>query len=135
VEPNLLEANRARLSASEYRCARYVTEEIQRAAAGERALQLDDHVQFGQYLYQSHDGARALLRHGSPELDALVELARGKAGCLGARLLAGSDARATINLVAHHQADEFRQRLASEYERKTGQKVLVDVCPGVDGAG
>jgi galactokinase len=135
VELKILEANKARLTEREYECARHVVGEIQRVVAGERALREDDHRQFGQYMFQSHESSRTLLRNSTPELDLLVELARGHPGCLGARLTGGGFGGATINLVAHHQAESFMRHMASAYEARTGHKLRPVTCQIVDGAG
>src|SRR5439155_2849252 len=46
VELKVLEANKAKLTAREYECARHVVSEIARVVAAERALRDDDHRQF-----------------------------------------------------------------------------------------
>jgi galactokinase len=135
VEFKTLEANKAKLTPREYECARHVVTEIQRAVAGERALRDDDHRQFGQYMFQSHESSRDFLKNSTAELDLLVELARGHPGCLGARLTGGGFGGATINLVAYHQAEGFMRQIANEYEDKTGHKLQPILCQIVDGAG
>lgn len=135
VEFKTLEANKARLTAREYECARHVVTEIQRVVAGERALRDDDHRQFGQYMFQSHESSRDFLKNSTAELDLLVELARGHPGCLGARLTGGGFGGATINLVAYHQAESFIRQIANEYEDETGHKLQPILCQIVDGAG
>jgi galactokinase len=135
VEFKTLEANKAKLMTREYECARHVVSEIQRVVAGERALRDDDHRQFGQYMYQSHESSRDFLKNSTGELDLLVELARAHPGCLGARLTGGGFGGATINLVAYHQAESFMRQIANEYEDETGHKLQPILCQIVDGAG
>ena len=101
----------------------------------EKALNDDDHRQFGQYLFLSHESSRDFLKNSCPELDLLVELARAHPGCLGARLTGGGFGGATINLVAYHQADDFMKTIAEQYEQRTGRKTKPVVCQIVDGAG
>jgi len=134
VELNYLESNKAKLTQREYEGAKHVVSEIQRVVAGERALRNDDHRQFGQYMFQSHESSRDLLKNSTKELDLLVELARQHPGCLGARLTGGGFGGATINLVAHHQAEGFMAHMAAEYEKRTGIKMRPLVCQIVDGA-
>jgi galactokinase len=135
VELRSLEANKAKLTTREYECARHVVSEIQRVVAGERALRDDDHRQFGQYMFQSHESSRDLLKNSTEELDLLVELAHAHPGCLGARLTGGGFGGATINLVAYHQAESFMRQIANEYEDETGHKLQPILCQIVDGAG
>jgi galactokinase len=134
VELKQVEAGKSRLTQREYECARHVVGEIARVVAGARALRDDDHRQFGQYMFQSHESSRDYLRNSTKELDILVELARQHPGCLGARLTGGGFGGATINLVAHHQADAFMQHMSGEYEKHTGVKLTPQVCQIVDGA-
>jgi galactokinase len=134
VESKVLEANKAKLTQREYECARHIVSEIQRVVAGERALRADDHRQFGQYMFQSHESSRDLLKNSTKQLDLLVELARQHPACLGARLTGGGFGGATINLVAHHQAENFIAHMAAVYEERSGIKMRPQVCQIVDGA-
>jgi galactokinase len=134
VESKVLEANKAKLTQREYECARHIVSEIQRVVAGERALRAYDHRQFGQYMFQSHESSRDLLKNSTKELDLLVELARQHPACLGARLTGGGFGGATINLVTHHQAESFIAHMAAVYEERRGIKMRPQVCQIVDGA-
>ncbi len=134
VEMKYLQANQPALTTREYECAHHVVSEIARVVAAERALRNDDHRQFGQYLFQSHESSRDSLKNSTSELDTLVELARKHPGCLGARLTGGGFGGATINLVAYHQAGSFMDYMAREYAARTGHKIKPVVCQVVDGA-
>jgi galactokinase len=134
VELKQVEAAKARLTQREYECARHVTGEIARVVAGARALRGDDHKQFGQYMFQSHESSRDFLKNSTRELDVLVELAREHPGCLGARLTGGGFGGATINLVSHHQAESFMQHMSRKYEERIGVKLAPMVCQIVEGA-
>jgi len=129
VEMRFLEAHKAKLTNQELVCARHVVSEIQRVVAAERALREDDHRQFGEYICDSHESAREACRSSSPELDFLVELARGHPGCLGARALY----TATLSLVAYHQAERFMKHLAGTYEQAMRSAIQTFVCQVVDG--
>jgi len=135
VERKLLEANKSKLSPREYECAYHVVGEIERVVCAERALRDEDHRQFGQYLFQSHQSSRGFLKNSTPELDLLVELARAHPGCLGARLTGGGFGGATVNLVAYHQAESFMEHMARRYEERSGIKLQPVLCQIVDGAG
>ena len=134
VELKHLQSERAQLSLREYACAYHVVGEIARVVAGERALREDDHRQFGQYMFQSHDSSRDFLRNSTEELDTLVALARTHRGCLGARLTGGGFGGATINLVAYHEVQNFIAHMAEGYERATGIKLTPMICQVADGA-
>jgi galactokinase len=135
VEARLLAANKSRLSQREYECAHHAVGEIARVVAGQRALEEQNQRQFGQYMFQSHESSRDFLKNSTPELDLLVELARGHRGCLGARLTGGGFGGATINLVNYHQAEDFIDYMAAQYQARSGLPVKPVVCQIVDGAG
>lgn len=135
AESKMLEAGKARLTEREYQCARHIVDEIQRVVAAGRALRADDHVQFGQYMFQSHESSRDFLKNSTPELDLLVEIARKHPACLGARLTGGGFGGATINLVRHHEAPAFMEHMAAEYPKRSGLKTQPILCQIVDGAG
>ena len=134
VEMKHLQTGKSFLTPREYECAHHVVSEIARVVAAERALRDDDHRQFGQFMLQSHESSRDSLKNSTAELDTLVELARKHPGCLGARLTGGGFGGATINLVAYHQAEDFMEHMAREYEARTGHKIKPTVCQVVDGA-
>lgn len=134
VELKQLKQNKELLTTREYECAHHVVSEIARVVAGERALREDDHRQFGQFMFASHESSRDSLKNSCAELDILVDLARGHKGCLGARLTGGGFGGATINLVSHHEAESFMAHMASGYEAKTGRKIKPIVCQVVEGA-
>ena len=135
IEPKLLAANKSKLSQREFECAHHVVGEIQRVVFAERALDQDDHRQFGQFMFQSHESSRDFLKNSTRELDLLVELAKGHSACLGARLTGGGFGGATINLVHHHQAESFMEHMAAQYEQRTGIKLKPLLCQIVEGAG
>jgi galactokinase len=135
VELKFLKASQSSLTAREYACARHMVGETERVVFGERALREDDHRQFGQYMFQSHESSRDVLQNRPPELDLLVEMARGHRGCLGARLTDGGFGAATVNLVAYHQAENFMEAMARNYEKRTGSKLQPILCQIGDGAG
>lgn len=135
ADAKLVAASKAKLTEREYQCAWHIVTEIQRVILGAAALRENDHRQFGQYMYQSHESSRDFLKNSIPELDLLVELARPLPGCLGARLTGGGFGGATINLVAHHQAEQFMTAIARQYEERTRRKLQPILCQIVDGAG
>jgi galactokinase len=129
-----LKANASRLTPREYACAAHVIGEVRRIVAAEQALRDGDHRQFGEYLFQSHQSARDLLKNTSAEVDLLVELARALPGCLGARLAGTGPSPATLNLVAYHQAEGFMNQIARQCAERTSGKLRTLLCQVVAGA-
>jgi galactokinase len=135
VEMSYLKANKEKLSAREYECAYHVVGEIQRVVYAERALREDDHRQFGEFMFQSHESSRDFLRNSCPELDRLVALARRHRACLGSRLTGGGFGGATISMVAYHEVESFIAHMVAGYKKETGVVLEPMVCQMVDGPG
>ncbi len=134
VELEQLRRRQSALSEREFQCAHHVVSEIARVVAGEGALREEDHRQFGQYLFQSHESSRDWLQNSCAELDTLIAFARRHPACLGARLTGGGFGGATINLVAHHQAGDFMAHMTRAYADATGRHLQPQICQVVDGA-
>ena len=134
VEPKDLAAGKAKLSERDYQCASHIVGENQRVRCGGRALPANDLDQFGQCLFQSHESSRDSFKNSCPELDLLVQLARGHPGCIGARLTGGGFGGATLNLVRRDQIDDFRLRVGVQFQERLGRKLESWVCQVVDGA-
>jgi len=86
-------------------------------------------------MYAGHASLRDLYQVSTPELDALVDIARGIQGCIGARLTGAGFGGCTINLVDEAHAESFIQSLQSSYFKTTGKDALVYICKASQGAG
>jgi galactokinase len=134
VDPKDLAASRTKLSEREYQCAYHVVGEIQRVHHGSRALRDDDFVQFGAFMFQSHESSRDYFKNSTRELDLLVTIAREHPACLGARLTGGGFGGATINLVRRDGLDSFCKAMSRQYKDRSGIEMTPLVCQVVDGA-
>ena len=134
VDAKMLQANKAKLTARQYGCAYHIVGENQRVIHGENALRQDDFVQFGQFMYQSHESSRDFFKNSAPELDLLVEIAREHPATYGARLTGGGFGGATLNLVKRPAVETFMAYMAAEYEKQSGHKMTPLLCQVVDGA-
>jgi len=134
VDVKMLADNKSKLTEREYQCAYHIVGEIQRVIFGGRALREDDFVQFGQYMFQSHESSRDFFKNSTAELDLLVELARAHPAALGARLTGGGFGGATINLIKRDFVEDFSKHMSAEYEKKSGHKMTPLLCQIVDGA-
>lgn len=95
--------------------AEHVVKEIARVFSAVTALQRNDHRAFGALMYASHYSLRDLYQVSHPNLDFLVEQARGLPGCYGARLTGAGFGGCTVNMVSDQNVDEFIDRLAEGY--------------------
>jgi galactokinase len=127
VEPGELAAHRSSLDPTVYRRCRFVLEENARLLAGCGDLARGDLAAFGGRMCGSHVGLRDDYEVSSPELDALVEIARQLPGVLGARMMGGGFGGCTINLVRDGAVDAFAGAVAREYRRRCDRETRVFV--------
>jgi len=102
-----------------------------------RALELlasGDGRGFGALLSESHESSRANFENSTPELDLLVEIARGLPGVHGARLTGGGFGGATVTLCESDAAAQAAEAIAQEYAQRSGLTTQVFICRPADGA-
>jgi galactokinase len=135
VTPEMFERNVDRLPEIVARRARHVVEEDVRVLEAVRALAADDLATVGVLFAASHASLRDLFEVTIPELDALVEIARGVPGVVAARMTGAGFGGCTINLVERGAEEALRAAVMAEYPRRTGLTPKVYVVDAVDGAG
>ena len=116
------------------RRAEHVVKEIHRVDQAIIALNRGDAQMFGGFMYASHKSLRDLYQVSLPELDSLVEIARGLSGIYGARLTGAGFGGCTVNLVDEKHATIFMEGLRNGYRVKTGRDSLVYLCRASQGA-
>ncbi len=116
------------------RRARHVVTEIERVREGVDALARSDLERFGELMFASHRSSRENYESSCPELDALVELARGAPGAIGARLTGAGFGGCTVNLVAAAAAEEFVQQVSAGYARRFGRTPRAFISEATSGA-
>jgi galactokinase len=83
---------------------------------------------------ESHESSRNNFDNSSPELNLLVEIARGMPGVLGARLTGAGFGGATITLCEEKRANVIAQELARRYADCSKLQARTFVCKIGDGA-
>ena len=116
------------------RRANHVITENARTLAAVEALRKSDFTQFGKLMYASHESLRDDYEVSCRELDLLVEIARGCAGVVGARMTGGGFGGCTVNLVRGDQVENFITTITQTYERETGLRADCYVCQASGGA-
>lgn len=129
-----LENARAQLDPVVYRRAAHIVGENERVFAGIEALRRGDGAAFGELMFASHESSRTNFENSTPELDALVEIARGEPGVYGSRLTGGGFGGATISLVERTRADAIARSLEEKYTARTGNRGRAYLCESADGA-
>jgi galactokinase len=116
------------------RRAEHVVKEIHRVDQAVIALRKGDARMFGGFMFASHKSLRDLYEVSLPELDSLVEIARGLPGVYGARLTGAGFGGCTVNLVEAKEGLDFVKGLQEGYWKKTGREAKVYLCRASAGA-
>ena len=134
VSPPQLEAHADQLEQPLLKRARHVVGECERVELGARALSAGDLARFGELMFQSHASSVANFENSTPELDALVEIARQTPGVVGSRLTGGGFGGATVSLVASEALDDAREAMLAAYRERVGHEASALACRVSDGA-
>jgi galactokinase len=107
----------------EYRRARHVVSEIGRTVDAAAAMKRGDWPRVGELMVASHESLRDDYEVSCPELDQLVELARDigqTGGVYGARMTGGGFGGCTVSLVETSRVADVADKIARDYQKKTG---------------
>ena len=100
--------------------ARHVVTENERVLKAKDLLSTGKLSEFGELMYQSHESLKSDYEVSCPELDMVVDAAKGVKGVFGARMTGAGFGGCTINLVMHNRVEEFKQKVGSMYKKSTG---------------
>ena len=117
-----------------YRRCRHVISENKRALDAADAFKRHDTAEAGRLMFESHRSLRDDYEVSSPELDALVEIAKGVDGVYGARMTGGGFGGCTVNLVKRTAVDEFEKEIREGYQAKFGKEPDLYQFHAADGA-
>jgi galactokinase len=120
---DLLETNRSKLEVVVFRRARHVIGEIARTTQAADAIRAGNWAMVGELMYASHQSLRDDYEVSCPELDAVVEIARGLSaagGVIGCRMTGGGFGGCTVALVKTDAVDAVMRAMAVGYTQKTG---------------
>ncbi len=134
VSPELFEAHADRLPGVVRRRCRHVIGEIARCRASARALEHGDVAGFGRLMDASHDSLRDEYEVSGPELDLLVEIARGTEGVYGSRLTGAGFGGCTVTLCRPDATNALREAVLARYPAETGLEPRVWVSDAAAGA-
>jgi len=102
------------------RRALHITGENERVFAGREALLAGDADAFGKLMFASHESSRDNFENSTPNLDALVEIARSTNGIIGSRLTGGGFGGSTVSLIRSELAQEIIDSMQEKYLSATG---------------
>ena len=110
-----LEANKAKITNTEYRRARHAITEIARVLSSVDALENRDFTRLGTLLNQSHASLRDDYNVSCPELDLAVEIAQ-RDGALGARMVGGGFGGSAIVLASIAKIKPLKVEIADAFK-------------------
>ncbi len=135
VSMDMLQAHRGSFDPLVYRRCAYVLEENKRVEEACGDLIRGDFKAFGERLYESHEGLRDKYEVSCPELDVLVEAARGVEGVYGARMMGGGFGGCTINLIDESAVEMFVEMMTRIYSERIHRELKSYVCTLTAGTG
>jgi galactokinase len=135
VTSGLLEREGGRLDPVAARRARHVVAENERVDETVRALAAGDLPAVGELFSASHRSLRDLFEVSSPELDAMVEIARSVPGVVAARMTGAGFGGCTVNLVRPDAVENLRATVEREYTARTSLTPMVLPVRATEGAG
>ncbi len=134
LTPDRLESARTLLPPVLLRRAQHVVTENERVRKSVDALRAGDLHRFGDLLYTSHESLSARFEVSTPELDALVSLARTVEGVYGARMTGAGFGGCAICLVADEHLPSFQKEIRDKYRDARGVTLRISLTKPVDGA-
>jgi galactokinase len=123
-----LNAAREQLDPVVFRRARHVISENERTVQAARAIQASDWPGLGRLMYASHASLRDDYAVSCPELDAVMEIARGigeAGGVIGCRMTGGGFGGCAVSLVRTAAARRITRQVDEAYEKKVGRQAII----------
>jgi galactokinase len=134
VSPSQLEQYGSDLPETILRRCRHAVSENARVAQAVEAMERGDTERLGRLMNESHDSLRDDYEVSCPELDLLVETARGIDGVLGSRLTGAGFGGSTISLVHRSCIDSFQADVSRAYLGEFDLSPRFFECIASDGA-
>lgn len=97
-------------------------------------MRMGDPQWLGRLIDESHASLRDDFGVSSPELNTMVECARGHPSCFGARMTGAGFGGCAIALVDEGQAEDFVHHASQEYLRRTNISPIIHLCKPEKGA-
>jgi galactokinase len=107
---------------------------MERVNQGIEFLRTSNAKGFGELMFTSHESSRTNFENSTPQLDALVKIAREEEGVYGSRLTGGGFGGATVSLVNADEARNIAANFEKKYLKETGIECRTYLCEIDDGA-
>jgi galactokinase len=117
-----------------YLRAKHIISENLRTVAACEALLGGNLSELGRLMAEAHRSYSQDFEGSCSEADAMVELAQGLPGLIGARLTGGGFGGCTVNLVEQEHAPAFALALGARYAERIGIVPQIHICHASEGA-
>jgi galactokinase len=135
VTEEMLARNRDRLPEVVGRRCEHIVLENARVMATVAALRDSDLESLGRLFAASHASLRNLFEVSSVELDEMVDVASSVPGVIASRMTGAGFGGCTVSLVERGAEEALRERVMTQYPKRTGLAARVWNVAAVDGAG
>ena len=129
-----LEAHRAEIDPVSFRRCAFVINENQRLMDACAAMENGDFAEVGRLIYATHQGLSEEYGVSCPELDFIVDVARGHEAVLGARMMGGGFGGCVIALVKKEGVSDYIADVKRKYQVKFDKDPRVIEVEISDGA-
>lgn len=113
---------------------RHIVTENHRVEQAAEAMQQDNARLLGTLMNESHESLRDDFEVSAEGLNIMTECAQDAPGCYGARMTGAGFGGCCVALVKTAMIDAFIERVAKEYESRTGKTPAIYPCRAVKGA-
>lgn len=96
----------------------YIIEENNRVLKATELLKSNNLQQFGQLLYECHEGLRYQYEISCDELDFLVDYSKDKDYVIGSRMMGGGFGGCTINIIKSEYVESYTQEIEKAYKNE-----------------
>ena len=134
VSPETFELQSGKLDTLIRHRSRHVISENARTLQSAEAMTAGDAIALGKLMNASHVSLRDDYEVSSDELNTMVEIAKSRAGSLGARMTGGGFGGCAVALVKESVAPTFVDEVAATYQEQTGIQPNVYICHPTNGA-
>ena len=118
VSPAEWQAHSPRLDGVTARRAAHIVGENDRVLRGRDLLEAGRLADFGRLMFESHESSQKNFENSAPELDFLVDVARGDPEVMGARLSGGGFGGSAVMLTTPEAIEKVATRIADAYDQE-----------------
>lgn len=131
VSFDMLDEFKNELTEKTYQRCVYVLKENERVQKASTAMKSGELKEFGQLMYQSHEGLQHNYEVSCAELDFMVDYSKNKDFIYGSRMMGGGFGGCTINLIEADKIAEYSKEISEAYFNKFNRKMdVISVSAG-----